>query len=82
MITRAELIDHVEACLAGTLATKALAAWAFDRFYALELGEESVAEADADLMNEALDDLIFADEQDFALSEEDLRRLLTRLRQP
>jgi hypothetical protein len=82
MITRAEVIAQIEACLTGTVSATALAAWAFDRFYELELHDESLEEASDVALAEALDDLMFADEQDFALSEADLRRLLTRLQEP
>lgn len=82
MITRTELISRIEACIAGALDDTALAAWAFDRFYAVELEEETIAEADSVLISEILDELIFADEQAFALSSADLIRLLERLRAP
>jgi hypothetical protein len=82
MITRAEVIAQIEACLDGQLSIASLASWAFDRFYELELNDESLDEANDTVLATALDDLTFADEQDFALDEADLRRLLTFLREP
>ena len=38
IVTRAAVIERIEARLAGSLDDTGLAAWAFDRFYAEELG--------------------------------------------
>jgi hypothetical protein len=81
MITATELITQIERRLANEISNEALAAWAFDRFYELELSEDDPAEAEDGPIGEILDELMFADEPDFALSEVDLQRLLTRLRQ-
>src|SRR5689334_11921404 len=40
-LTRAAVIAQIEERLAGQIDDAALAAWAFDRFYAQELGQES-----------------------------------------
>jgi hypothetical protein len=39
IVTRAAVIAQIEDRLAGQLNDSALAAWAFDRFYAQELGQ-------------------------------------------
>lgn len=79
MITATELITQIERRLANQISDKELAGWAFDRFYELELSDEPLAEDEP--LNDILDDLTFADEPDFALSELDLQRLLARLRE-
>lgn len=79
LITRAALLAQIKAHLTGALGDKALARWAFDRFYAEEVGEEEYDPADAPLLAEALDQLMFADDPHFRLSEEELRALAARL---
>jgi hypothetical protein len=82
--TRAAVAQRIEERLAGRLSDAALAKWAFDSFYAMELAEEDLeddtprAEADA-LLAEALDALMFGDDPDFRLSEAELRDLAARL---
>lgn len=72
----------IEDHLAGRATHEQLTGWAFDRFYAIEQGEDEVEEADAEPIGAALDDLMFADDESFALDEADLRRLIARLQQP
>jgi hypothetical protein len=56
-----------------------LAAWAFDRFYAEELGSEAY-EAGAEVpITEVLDSLMFGDNPGFRLDEEELRALAAQL---
>lgn len=82
MIHHNDLIVRITERLDGRLSDAALAAWAFDRFYAIEQGEEEV-EADASgAIAEILDELMFADDATFALDDADLRRLIARLEQP
>jgi hypothetical protein len=70
---------QIEARLAGQLTDKALAAWAFDRFYAEELGNEAY-EAGAEVaIADALDALMFGDDPGFRLDEEELRALAAQL---
>lgn len=38
IITREMLAEQIEARLSGAITDETLAAWAFDRFYAVELG--------------------------------------------
>lgn len=82
MVTCAQVADQIKARLAGQIDYAALAGWAFDRFYQLELGEEVVAEEEADLIADVLDTLMFADEPAFRLTEEELRALIAQLEAP
>jgi hypothetical protein len=78
-ITRAAIIQQIEARLAGRIDDAALAGWSFDRFYAEELGEADF-EADAEpAIADALDTLMFADDPSFRLNEEELRALIAQL---
>lgn len=82
IVRRDDVIAMIEDYLAGRSSQEQLAGWAFDRFYAIEQGEEEVDEADAEPIGAALDDLMFADDESFALDEADLRRLIAGLQQP
>ena len=79
MLTNTDVITQIERRLAGTLSAAALSEWAFDRFYALEQAEETVDEVYAEVIGEVLDDLMFADDDDFALEPADLQRMIARL---
>lgn len=79
-ISRVAVIERVEARLAGKLNDAALAAWAFDRFYAEELGEEDYEAGAEPAIADALDALMFADDPGFRLDEAELRALVERLR--
>ncbi len=77
--TRATIVARIEARLSGQLTDTALAAWAFDRFYAEELGSEAY-EAGAEVaITDALDALMFGDDPGFRLDEEGLRALVAQL---
>ena len=77
--TRATVVARIEARLSGQLSDTALAAWAFDRFYAEELGSE-VYEAGAEVaITDVLDALMFGDDPGFRLEEEELRALVAQL---
>lgn len=80
MLTSAALIEQIEARLAGRLDDAALAAWAFDRFYAEELGEEEYAAGAEQAIADALDALMFGDDPSFRLDEEELRALAAQLK--
>lgn len=82
IVPRSDLIAKLEDHLAGRVSAADLAAWAFDLFYEIDQGEKEVDEADADAIAIVLDELMFADDESFALDEGDLRRLLDRLQQP
>lgn len=79
VLRREEVAAKVRERLAGRLDAKALAAWAYARFYEEEMEQLSL-EPDADaLLREVLDELMFADDETFALDDEALRAMLTRL---
>lgn len=82
MVQRSDLITKIEDRLAGRLGAAALAAWAFELFYAIDQGQREVLPEDADVVADLLDELLFADDESFALDETDLQRLLARLHQP
>ena len=79
IVTRNDVRNQLEQYLAGALNAEQLAGWAFDRFYALEQGAESVEAADAEVIAATLDELMFADAAPFALTAEDVQRLIARL---
>lgn len=78
--TRADLIAQIQARLDGRISDAALAQWAFDRFYAEEIGAEDF-EANAEpAIAEVLDALMFGDEPEFRMDEAQLHDLLAQLR--
>lgn len=79
-LTPAAVIEQIEARLAGRLNDAALAAWAFDRFYAEELGEEEFAAGAGQALADALDALMFGDDPSFRLDEDELQALAAQLR--
>jgi hypothetical protein len=79
-LTPAAVVEQIEARLAGRLNDAALAAWAFDRFYAEELGEEEFAADAGQAIADALDALMFGDDPSFRLDEEELQALAAQLR--
>ena len=79
VLTRAAVIEQITARLEGRLDAVALAAWAFDRFYAVELGAEEYEPGAEAAIAEALDELMFDDDPGFRLDEEELRALLAQL---
>jgi hypothetical protein len=77
--TRATIVKCIEDRLSGQLTDTALAAWAFERFYAEEMGSEAY-EAGAEVaITEVLDALMFADDPGFRLDKEELRGLIAQL---
>jgi hypothetical protein len=77
--TRASIAARIEARLSGQITDTALAAWAFDRFYAEELGSEAY-EAGAEVaITNVLDALMFGDDPGFRMDEEELRALIAQL---
>jgi hypothetical protein len=78
-ITRAAIVEQIEARLAGRIDDAALAGWAFERFYAEELGEADYEEGAESVIADALDTLMFGDDPSFRLVEEELRALIARL---
>lgn len=82
LLTREIVIERIEARLVGELSDAAMAAWAFDRFYAQELGVTRFEAGAEELIADILDILMFADEGAFRLKDEELRSLAARLRKP
>ena len=78
-VTRADVIAQIEDRLAGRLDDSALAGWAFDRFYAQELGQEDYEVGAEPAIAYALDVLMFDDDPSFQLDQEELRALIARL---
>jgi hypothetical protein len=78
-ITRAEIVAQIAARLAGRIDDAALAGWAFERFYAEELGEADFEVGAEPAIADALDTLMFGDDPSFRLVEEELRALIARL---
>lgn len=79
IITRNDIITRIEDRLAGRMSAATLAAWAFDRFYAIEQGDEEPEAEAAEPVADVLDELMFADDESFALDDADLRRLIVLL---
>jgi hypothetical protein len=77
--TRAAIAERIEAHGAGQLTNTALAEWAFDRFYAEELGNEAYEAGAEDLIAAVLDTLMFGDDPGFRLDEQELRALVAQL---
>jgi hypothetical protein len=77
--TRAAVATRIEARLSGQLTDKALAAWAFDRFYAEELGSEAYETGAEAAITDVLDALMFSDDPGFQLDEKELRALVAQL---
>lgn len=80
-LTCDDLVAAIAEHLAGRLSRSQLAAWAFDRFYELEQGELIVPLDEEAIIRDALDELMFADDEPFVLSEPELRQLMDRLAQ-
>ncbi len=84
--TLEEIVAQIERRLVGAIDDRALAAWAFDAFYAHEVDDRdrdadaTADEADDSLLLEALDRLMFIDDDAFRLSTDELEQLATQLR--
>jgi hypothetical protein len=79
VLGRQEVVAQLRERLAGRLDAKALAAWAYARFYEEEMEQLSLEPGADDLLREVLDELMFADDESFDLDDEALRTLLVRL---
>lgn len=80
VITRDMVAEQIDQRLSGATTGEALAAWAFDRFYAVELGLAHLEAGAEKRISDALDALMFSDHEAFRLNEEELRRLAALLR--
>src|SRR5262252_8322900 len=79
VLIRDAVLAQIEDRLAGRIDNSALAAWAFDRFYAHELGYEDYEAGAEVVIAEVLDDLMFDDAPRCLLDQEELRALIARL---
>ena len=79
ILSRHAVIAQIEARLTSQLDDAALATWAFDHFYAQELGQEQYEVGAESAIADSLDALMFGDDPGFQLSEEELRALVARL---
>ena len=79
--TRADIMAHIQARLNDQISNAALAKWAFDRFYAEEMGDEDFESGAEATIADVLDALMFGDDPDFMLDEAQLRDLLAQLRE-
>jgi len=77
--TRATVVAQIGARLSGQLSDTVLAAWAFDRFYAEELGNEAYEAGAEAAITDVLDALMFGDDPGFRLDEEELRAFAAQL---
>ena len=82
IVRRTDVITEIERLIQGHASSAEVAGWAFDRFYAIEQGEEELASEDEEVIAMALDDLMFADDDSFALDDVDLQRLIALLQTP
>ncbi|WP_298816947.1 hypothetical protein [Chloroflexus sp.] len=80
-LTCDDVISVIAEHLAGRISRAQVAAWAFDQFYRLEQDELNVPPDEEAVIRDALDDLMFADDEPFILSEVELRQLMDRLAQ-
>lgn len=80
VLTAAHLADKIDELRQGRINEQALAAWALDRFYAVDQGDECFDPLHEDVIVEVIDDLMFVDETAFKLDAEALQGLVARLR--
>jgi len=78
-MVRSATIAQIEQHLAGAIDAAALAAWAFNQFYAIEQAEDDLPPAETECIMDVLDALMFGDDPRFALDRNDLQRLITQL---
>jgi hypothetical protein len=79
MLTRTQVVEKIQARLSGVIDDEALAAWAFDRFYAEEMGAIDFEPEGEPAIADALDELMFGDDPSFRLDERELQNLVARL---
>jgi hypothetical protein len=77
MLTRQQVIERLQ----HGPHEAALAAWAFDQFYAAEDGRISYEPGYQQVIGTVLDDLMFSDRDEFRLLNDDIARLIARLEQ-
>jgi hypothetical protein len=79
LLTRADIVDQLRACRAGTLSQAALAAWAFKQFYDEDLELLEFEEEADEEIRDILDTLMFCDDPHFALDDAALDALVKQL---
>lgn len=79
LLTRQDVIVQLEALEQGTIAAQAVAAWAFDQFYAAEEGKIAFEPGYRRAIGAVLDDLMFGDQPDLIVSAADARQMIEHL---
>lgn len=82
VLLRETVVAELRARLEQRISAARLAAWAFDQFYRVESEEQEYEAGYEDMLADVLDALMFSDEPGFALDEEGLRTMITRLQVP
>ncbi len=78
-LSRAALVAEIERYLQGSLSGRALAAWAFDQFYAEAEGRLAYEPGHQAIIDDVLDELMWGDSPPFSLEFEAARSLQQRL---
>ncbi len=78
-LTRQILIEHLRAVHNEPALLRQLPGWAFDHFYAEEEGTLEFESGYRLIISSVLDDLMFGDEAAFALTTDDVERLIGKL---
>lgn len=81
-LSRTEVQAQIEAFVAGTLTSKALAAWAFDTFYDEEEGRLTFEAGYGRAIGSVLDDLMWSDDSAFTIDTTTAQILIARLHEP
>ena len=81
IITRQAVAEQIGLRLTGRLSDATLAEWAFSSFYDVEAERTDLEAGFEEVIADALDALMFGDDDDFRLSEEELQALAQRLAQ-
>lgn len=78
-LTRQSLIQRLQAARNEPAMLQQLSGWAFDHFYAEEEGNLEFEPGYRATISSVLDDLMFGDEAAFALTTDDVARLIRKL---
>jgi hypothetical protein len=79
LLSRADIVQQLRACRAGTLTQAGLAAWAFKQFYDEDLELLEFEEEAEEAIRDVLDTLMFCDDPTFALDNAALDALVKQL---
>ena len=80
-LTRQHVIEQLQTLRQGHVNSAAASGWAFDQFYAEELGEIEFEPGYRRAIHAVLDELMFADQPGFHLAAADVDRLIQHLEQ-